>query len=652
MVRTTRSTRSRSRGRRETNSSAVVEAKPEKPAKPVKKVEEPPKPKLSHALGAEVMARWPGSSLFFKSKVIELREDSEEYDVEFENGTVYTIRAKDVFKMNSKVMKKATSTRARSKSRSKGRGGRKKAVAPVPDPDPVDSPDGSLDIASDVASEVEDVTEEEKSEVVVEEPVAAPEPVPEPAPEPVVEDSPKEVAPATAPKPKKEKKIETTPSRMSKRLAAKAITDAFSDDEGEAKIKLAPNPELPDARGKKRGWSFEWLWALVFMVLGPAILISLHTLCTKASCTLRTPTISTELKTYYNLEAIMMLSGFWVALKVLKFLPIGPIVNGQRMNGFASLVLLLSSVPALVHYKIPLGLVKERYFHLMASSIALSFIMALIFYILSRWISKTGLNNKGNTGNPIVDIFNGRILSPKILGFDVKLECFRYSMIGLAVLNVLMVTDSIVNSEGKASPTVILAASFQVIYAMDAMFFEEYYFHSHDAMNSGFGFSLISSYLTFPFLPTLVTRYLLDRQPEVAWYSLVLIGLMNGLGYVIYRSSESQRCEFAKDPSNPSLAHLETVATAGNRKLLVSGWWGMVRHPNYLGELLVQWSWVLPAVGALGITDVVPYYLPVVTSLMLMVRCHQINQRNKRKYGNAWTSYCERVRSNIIPKVY
>jgi len=187
---------------------------------------------------------------------------------------------------------------------------------------------------------------------------------------------------------------------------------------------------------------------------------------------------------------------------------------------------------------------------------------------------------------------------------------------------------------------------------MDAMFFEEYYFHSHDAMNSGFGWSLISSYLTFPFLPTLITKYLLDRSPVVAWYYLTLIGLMNALGYIVFRSSETQRCEFAKNPSNPALAHLETVSTAGNRKLIVSGWWGLVRHPNYLGEVLIQWSWVLPAVGALGFTDLVPYYLPFVTTLMLVIRCHQINQRNKRKYGSAWNSYCEKVRSNIIPKVY
>ena len=106
---------------------------------------------------------------------------------------------------------------------------------------------------------------------------------------------------------------------------------------------------------------------------------------------------------------------------------------------------------------------------------------------------------------------------------------------------------------------------------------------------------MISSYLTFPFLPTLITRYMIYHSPHVEWYYLALIGCLNLLGYIIYRSSENQRCELAKNPNNPNLTHLETFETIANRKLIVSGWWGMVRHPNYLGELLIQWSWVLPA---------------------------------------------------------
>ena len=49
------------------------------------------------------------------------------------------------------------------------------------------------------------------------------------------------------------------------------------------------------------------------------------------------------------------------------------------------------------------------------------------------------------------------------------------------------------------------------MYDLDAMYFEEFYFFSYDAMNSGYGFALVSSYHSFPFLTTLVTRYLVFK---------------------------------------------------------------------------------------------------------------------------------------------
>ena len=47
---------------------------------------------------------------------------------------------------------------------------------------------------------------------------------------------------------------------------------------------------------------------------------------------------------------------------------------------------------------------------------------------------------------------------------------------------------------------------------MDALFFEEYYFFSHDAMNSGLGFGLLSSYFSLPFGPSLITKYLIAKK--------------------------------------------------------------------------------------------------------------------------------------------
>ena len=85
-------------------------------------------------------------------------------------------------------------------------------------------------------------------------------------------------------------------------------------------------------------------------------------------------------------------------------------------------------------------------------------------------------------------------------------------MIGLATINVAMVVNDIMAKGGKVNPLIVMASAFQVLYALDAVFFEEYFFFSHDAMNTGFGFSLVSSYNSFPFLPTLITKYLIERQ--------------------------------------------------------------------------------------------------------------------------------------------
>lgn len=40
------------------------------------------------------------------------------------------------------------------------------------------------------------------------------------------------------------------------------------------------------------------------------------------------------------------------------------------------------------------------------------------------------------------------------------------------------------------------------------------------------------------------------------------------------------------------------------------------------------------------------------TTLLLLVRCHQQNCKNKKKFGSAWNTYCDKVKKNILPYVY
>ncbi len=62
---------------------------------------------------------------------------------------------------------------------------------------------------------------------------------------------------------------------------------------------------------------------------------------------------------------------------------------------------------------------------------------------------------------------------------------------------------------------------------------------------------------------------------------------------------------------------LETIPTSTGKKLLVSGWWGMCRHPNYLGDLTMALSWSLTCGKFLCII----FFIALTTCLNALIIC-------------------------------
>merc|ERR1711956_88561 len=93
------------------------------PAKSPKEIVQSPAKLYDMAFeeGDEVMAKWPGTALFFKSKVTYVRTDDNEYDIQFEDGTVYTLKAKEVRKTVKVTVSKTERRRSRSRGRSPAR---------------------------------------------------------------------------------------------------------------------------------------------------------------------------------------------------------------------------------------------------------------------------------------------------------------------------------------------------------------------------------------------------------------------------------------------------------------------------------------------------------------------------------------------------
>lgn len=170
-----------------------------------------------------------------------------------------------------------------------------------------------------------------------------------------------------------------------------------------------------------------------------------------------------------------------------------------------------------------------------------------------------------------------------------------------------------------------------------------------DLMHDGFGFMLAFGDLVWvPFTYTLQAYYLVSHPNPLSLPALAAIITLKLVGFYIFRKSNSEKNAFRRNPSDPKLCHLKTIPTATGKSLLVSGWWGVVRHPNYLGDLIMALAWSLPC----GFSHLLPWYYMIYFIILLVHRDSRDMSECRRKYGSAWDEYCRTVRYRIIPRVY
>jgi steroid 5-alpha reductase family enzyme len=147
----------------------------------------------------------------------------------------------------------------------------------------------------------------------------------------------------------------------------------------------------------------------------------------------------------------------------------------------------------------------------------------------------------------------------------------------------------------------------------------------------------------------LQAHYLIDNMHELSMPAAAGIVLLNTLGFVIFRGANAQKHRFRKNPEGKVWGRPpEYIRTASGSLLLTSGWWGIARHSNYFGDLLMALAWCLPT----GFSHPLPYFYPVYFTILLLHREWRDNSMCQEKYGKDWTTYCQKVRWRIVPGVY
>lgn len=352
---------------------------------------------------------------------------------------------------------------------------------------------------------------------------------------------------------------------------------------------------------------------------------------------------------------------FWFSLQALFYiLPIGKVVEGMpladgrrlkyRLNGFYAFLLTCVAVGAALCRGVELHYVYRHFLPLALA--AATFAMALSTYLAVRaaWAPPAALA-PASSGNAIYDFFIGRELNPRIGTFDLKYFCeLRPGLIGWVVVNlVMLLAEMKLQDQAAPSLAMILVNSFQLLYVVDALWNEEALLTTMDITHDGFGFMLAFGDLVWvPFIYSFQAFYLVNHPNEVSWPMASLIIALKLCGYVIFRCANSQKNAFRKNPTDPKLAHLKTIHTSTGKNLLVSGWWGFVRHPNYLGDLIMALAWSLPC----GFKHVLPYFYVIYFTVLLVHREARDERHCRKKYGLAWEKYCQRVPYRIFPYVY
>ena len=333
-----------------------------------------------------------------------------------------------------------------------------------------------------------------------------------------------------------------------------------------------------------------------------------------------------------------------------------PLEDGSRLryrlNGLAALGLsaaVLATAQALGVFS--LGWIHDHFGALLS-------VMTLFSFAFSAFTYYWGRAHPDQSGRPsrsfLADYFLGTALNPRVppvSGFDLKFFFeSRPGLIGWLVIDAAFAVTQ-VQHHGGLSVSMALVVGLQFIYIASYFVSEQGVLSMIDIRTEGFGWMLVyGDSVLVPMLYSLQAFYLINHVPALPPWLAAFVLVLFASGLYIFRAANAQKHRFRLDPTNCRIwgKPAEYIMTSRGMPLLVSGFWGLARHMNYLGDWLIAVSWSLPTLFG----SAVPYFYPLWMTVLLLDRQRRDDKWCEQKYGGDWKRYCERVPSRIVPGIY
>jgi protein-S-isoprenylcysteine O-methyltransferase Ste14 len=292
---------------------------------------------------------------------------------------------------------------------------------------------------------------------------------------------------------------------------------------------------------------------------------------------------------------------------------------------------------------IPFDFIYTYRWYGLAGACILGFVFTLVLVLTHRPVRKSFL----------ADLFLGRAENLQVLRGRIDIKMWLY-LAGATMLelNVLSFTaHHIITFSENISAGIILSAALLTWFVVEYLIFEEIHLYTYDLFAERIGFKLGWGCIVFYpyFYPVGLWATVSLPDPGTPAWLLALYAAVFFSGWMLARGANMQKYFFKRNHRRSFLGITPVFISDDNRKVLVNGFWGLSRHINYLGEILMATGIIL-ATGYPGLLW--PWLYPLYYILLLFSRQHDDDRRCALKYGKLWEEYRKRVPWRIIPHIY
>ena len=263
------------------------------------------------------------------------------------------------------------------------------------------------------------------------------------------------------------------------------------------------------------------------------------------------------------------------------------------------------------------------------------------------------------SGNFLYDFYMGIELNPRFGPWDLKLFFNgRPGIVAWTLIN-LSFAFAQYHQYGYVTNSMIILNILQGLYVLYFFWKETWYLSTIDIQHDHFGWMLAwGDCVWLPFMYTLQGLFLVFHPVELSHSYAAFVTTLGLVGFWIFVSSNNQKDRFRRTdglapiwnklPTYVDCEYQTADGVVNRSKLLTSGWWGIARHMNYTGDLLLSLCYSLVC----GFGYIFPYFYFLFMIILLVHRCLRDEDRCRRKYGLGWKKYCDQVPFRLIPGLF